>query len=719
MAANQPTTGEKCERNSPSDWREYTRPTWTIVVVLVILAVHIGLALSAASRKSVTFDELSYLATGYSYWHTGDYRLQPESGNLPQRWAAIPLLFSNVKYPTLEQPAWWFSAGPVMAMQFFYDQGNDVDMMLWRGRCMMVVLSALLGLSIFFWSRHLFGTAGAVISLTVFALSPTFLANGPLVVSDVALSFGVMVFLGCLWISMHWFSRLTLMASGIALGVLLVTKMSAVVVFPLAAALWALREWRRKPLVIHDGHATSVQSFDERLRYWGISLLSHALVALLVMWTFYGFQGRTFRHAKPGRDVIGKAYQIRGIEEEGILGAAVKLTSTLHVVPQPYLQGFSKIVRRTKTRRAFLNGEYRRTGWKSFFPYCFLHKTPWPIFVLIAAAVGTQLWKTQKRPIAEGENDHESTNTECERNSLRRMAYHGAPLWAFFVLYWMIAITSNINIGHRHLMPTYPILFVFLGAVGYWFRPWRWMATVPTLAILAWLSVETLTAWPHYLAYYNPSAGGPSNAYRHLVDSSLDWGQDLRGLKRWLDDEATRQNKQDISNRVYISYFGTGKRAYYGIEGHFLPSFAIWPDEELQFRQLQGGTYCISATMLQSIYLSPFGRWNDRYEAEYHELLNSIPKFQQWQNQNDFLDNTPTARKQRATLKRFLELRFCRLCAFLRQREPDDRIGYSIHIYRLTDADVAQALNGPPAELDIVSPDPGEDLLNFGVSKTQ
>ena len=65
--------------------------------------------------------------------------------------------------------------------------------------------------------------------------------------------------------------------------------------------------------------------------------------------------------------------------------------------------------------------------------------------------------------------------------------------------------------------------------------------------------------YPHYLAYFNWIAGGPVNGYKHLVHSSLDWGQDLPGLKRWL-------NEHDLDSTgktpVYLAYFGKAKPAY-------------------------------------------------------------------------------------------------------------------------------------------------------------
>jgi hypothetical protein len=50
-------------------------------------------------------------------------------------------------------------------------------------------------------------------------------------------------------------------------------------------------------------------------------------------------------------------------------------------------------------------------------------------------------------------------------------------------------------------------------------------------------------------------------------------------------------------------------------------------------------------------------------------------------------------------LERFEEYRFGRLSAYLRQREPDDEINYSILVYRLTEAEITRALEGPPPEL--------------------
>src|SRR6185369_10959616 len=82
---------------------------------------------------------------------------------------------------------------------------------------------------------------------------------------------------------------------------------------------------------------------------------------------------------------------------------------------------------------------------------------------------------------------------------------------------------------------------------------WRKAAGAATLLLLGWHVFESIAIRPDYLAYFNELAGGPSEGYRHLADSSLDWGQDLPALKQWLDGERLQRG----DGNVYLSYFGT------------------------------------------------------------------------------------------------------------------------------------------------------------------
>ncbi len=157
-----------------------------------------------------------------------------------------------------------------------------------------------------------------------------------------------------------------------------------------------------------------------------------------------------------------------------------------------------------------------------------------------------------------------------------------------------------------------------------------------------------------------------------MVDSSLDWGQDLPALKE-------RLGHQNSGDRVYLSYFGTGNPKYYGIEAEMLPSYIDFRPPSNHDEPWGAGLYCISATMLQSVYSYAAGHWSVPYERAYQNLLQG----KQVPNRDFYLR----------------QLRLARLCAYLRHRRPDDTAGYSILIFHLTEDDVRQALLGPPAEL--------------------
>src|SRR5262249_12936881 len=127
--------------------------TWFVpAAVVALLAWYFISAVSAVSDKSTTFDEVFHLTGGYCSWKFRDFRMQPENGNLPQRWAAIPLLFGNTHFPHLDQEFWHKSDMHEIGEQFLYGVGNDADRMMLRGRAMIALLGVALGTLLFFWT---------------------------------------------------------------------------------------------------------------------------------------------------------------------------------------------------------------------------------------------------------------------------------------------------------------------------------------------------------------------------------------------------------------------------------------------------------------------------------------------------------------------------------------------------------------------------------------
>ena len=134
-------------------------------------------------------------------------------------------------------------------------------------------------------------------------------------------------------------------------------------------------------------------------------------------------------------------------------------------------------------------------------------------------------------------------------------------------------------------------------------------------ALALWYIISSASIFPHYLAYFNELIGGPGQGYKYLVDSNLDWGQDLKGLKRYMDAHGIA--------RVWLSYFGSASPDYYGITYDYLPSYVLLNssnvyEELLRLDKLPPlrGTVAISATNLQGVLL-PFLGVNKDYFAFY------------------------------------------------------------------------------------------------------
>jgi len=168
-------------------------------------------------------------------------------------------------------------------------------------------------------------------------------------------------------------------------------------------------------------------------------------------------------------------------------------------------------------------------------------------------------------------------------------------------IYAAFTATRGLQIGYRHLLPILPFLFVAAGESGAWLWRWRRPAGKVAASVLAaWYVGGTVYYHPHHLAYFNEIAGGPTRGWHALVDSNIDWGQDLGRLKSWMDEHAVRHIK--------LSYFGSADPAYYGIDCERLPGYAA-PHPPRVTRELRpGDVVAVSVTHLQGVYLEPEDR---------------------------------------------------------------------------------------------------------------
>ena len=639
------------------------------LAVAALLALHATLALWAVAGKSTTADELIHVTGGYAYWHLDDYRLHPENGILPQRWAALPAVFMAPPFPELTgNPYWKTSEVQAVGHQFFYETGHDHFPMLMAGRAMIVLFSVATGLLIFGWSRRLFGLPGAFVSLGLFVFSPNFLAHGALATSDACMTFFFLASVGAWWRHLHDGRSRWWWLSALVFGLACVAKYSAPLLLPMMVLMAVARAWTAAPLTLLG------RTFATRGGKFGAAALSavgHGLVAMAVIWLFYGFRYSAFNPALPPADHFIRPWEVLD-QHIGLPGQVLRAFAAVHALPEAFLYGFAYVLETAQVRSAFLNGNYSTTGWPSFFPWTFALKTTLPVLAataLVAGLAGRRWWRAPAL--------------------VRPDFYRIAPLAALFAVYWAFSLTSHLNIGHRHILPTYPVLFVGAGALGAWLVSRRALPVAAAVVLVGGQVLEAARIAPHYLAYFNALGGGPENGHRHLVDSSLDWGQDLPGLKTWLDQNAD-------GAPVFLSYFGTGEPDYYGIRARRLPFVNAFKIPQPYVR-LEAGVYAISATMLEHVYSPIRGPWTLELEKEFQELRGVEPIFAAYVGDPQHraeLNRAATEAQWRRKWTRHDLLRFARLCHYLRARTPDAHVGYSVFLYRLNTAEVAAATAG-------------------------
>ena len=294
-------------------------------------------------------------------------------------------------------------------------------------------------------------------------------------------------------------------------------------------------------------------------------LVGLAVVAWAAIWAAYGF--RYAPSANPDWLFHFEAGSPFGDHVPAVARLAV--WADLHrLFPNAFSQGFLLSQIKAQARGAYLAGTINSTGWWYYFPAAFAIKTPITVLLLLLGglAITTKLW----------------------RKFLDTPVFIVLPAG----LYLGIAMTQRLNIGVRHILPLYP-LALLLGAVtlAWLLRREPRHRTLGLAAVIAMTVIEFSQIYPDPLAFFNALVGGPAHGDEYLVDSNLDWGQDLKGLKKWMD-----QHHVELMN---LCYFGTADPAYYGIEGPLLPGSGLMNPAQ---RPQLPGYVAISATNLRGVY---------------------------------------------------------------------------------------------------------------------
>lgn len=541
-------------------------------VALLLLFFLYAQLVGAATSLSATVDEGFHITSGYEYLRTGKLRLFDEHAPVAKALFAWPLFF----VPDLASPeiADGYVSGDLIAVtQATTLAYRPLDRVIVAPRLAAVLLTVILAATLCRCATSFAGPVAGLLALFLCAFDPNFLAHGSLSTTDMgatAFSFWAV------WAGVRWMQRPTRwrwFVAALLLGLAQGAKLTALLIYPalgLGVLLTTVMQWRNGASwksQLHSG-GRSKNSFALLFAFAGMVGLS-----LLVLWALYGFEVRAL---------------------PGVLGG-VPLPAASHIERWVRLQ--DNLV---YGREAFLLGQNAMHGWPQYFPVAFLVKTPLPLLFLFAALL---------------------LHIACRVSRSKLHPLH-FMFYAFPLLYALASLTSTLNIGYRHLLPTLPFLYVAVASCELRVKSCEsrianYILRFAFAFLLAWLVVGTLGIAPHYLTFFNELAGGPQNGWRFLADSNTDWGQTFKAL-------ATYQQETGLGT-VNLSAFTFYDPAAYGVE--YMPIAPMTGAPPVLPRRFnpEPGLYAISATTLDGVPLAypPTFDWF-RHRAPFAQIGNAM-----------------------------------------------------------------------------------------------
>lgn len=509
-----------------------------------LLAVMFAVMFFSSYNDTATFDEIAHIPAGYSYLTEQDIRLNPEHPPLMKDLSAVPLLFLGLNFPT-NIPQWSEKIDSRqwnMGKIFLYESGNDADQILRFARFPIILMGLLLGWLLFWWAKKQYGRHTALLALFLYILSPTFIAHSRYVTTDTAASLG---FFAAIVFFINFLKNQTnknLLYAGLALGVALLLKFSTVILAPIFIVLCLV--W-----VFVDNYSLGVSAPKKYfVVLWKTFLMG--MTALALVYVVYSYHVWHYPVALQKSDTTAILTSVTG-QKIAILLNNMSNVTVLRPLSE-YFFGVVQVIQRAGGGNSshFFHTVYSvATPW--YFPTLYAVKEHLALHVLTLVALIFSLFKIMKAPV----KGLRSTATWMKEHF-----FVVAALFFIFV-YAVQAITGNLNIGVRHIAPIIPFIYILVAKqMVSWLEGYGSVLKYSFVGAMAlWMVVNIATTAPYYLSYYNELVGGTMNGYVIATDSNYDWGQDMKRLKWWMDENGVTAS----GGKIALHYFGGGSADYY------------------------------------------------------------------------------------------------------------------------------------------------------------
>ncbi len=535
------------------------------LVLLLTMAVEVGLS---TRQQSPSWDEGDHIYSGYMNWINGEYTLNPEHPPLVKLVATLPLVPLDLKTAPrqgryFKDEAYFGGRELIFRNDPKYGGKYSSDSLLLRVHLAAMTFGLVLAGVLFLAGKEMFGATAGLITMALYVFDPSVIANAPFVTTDTgaACGFFATVYLFYRFVKQMNWKRAA--ACGLVLGLALASKHSTIVLFPLLTILGAgelAGRWKAEgklPLV------------DTRKMAVGLSIIG--AVALFVLWGIYSFRF----HMHPN----GVSMAPLDVEARPLAAPMrwfILFCAHYHLLPESYLFGLVDVQGVGEAWPTYFMGRVYAHGIWYYFPVVLAVK--WTVATLILLALGIWVFAAGKI------------------RQTREIFFLALPA----VFYLAIAMAGPLNMGERHILPIYPFVFALLGAAAAWLmkrgKPWVYLVII----LLGAHAVESLRCFPNYIPFGNALWGGPANTHKYFSDAGVDWAQQLKWTKQWLDEH----NVKECSFAYFAAPFLLPSD--YDIPCKLLPTFDTSYIQEIQVPPVVKGPILISYGDLGGY---EFGTW--------------------------------------------------------------------------------------------------------------
>ena len=472
------------------------------MLAAAVIVIHVVLLGWSGWRHSPTVDETAHLPAGLRIWATGACDLYTVNPPLVRLLAALPVHWARPQVDwrrCIIDPA--FRSEFLVGQDFVAANQSRCFWYITLARWACLPFSVLGAVVAYHWAGQLYGAKSGLMALALWCFSPAILGNAALITTDApAAACGLAAaFFFWRWLQKPGWASAIL--AGIALGLAELCKFTWLMLFILWPLLWGLKLWSAR---------------RERRGLAEAAELAMILgLAVYVINAGYGFES-SFR--KLG-DFTFVSSVMNGVPDLSVTFPDNRFRkSPLANLPVPFPANYLTGIDAQKKdfergAPSYLAGRWRTAGCWYYYLYAIVVKEPIGTFMLAGLAVVA---------------------------SLRRVALnrgHRCESVLFVPALGVLALVSSqtgMNNHSRYILPCLPFAYVWVSQTAEFLdlRSNRVYSTFLTMS-LAFFVVSSLVVFPHSLSYFNEWAGGPENGHAHLLNSNIDWGQDLLYLKSW------------------------------------------------------------------------------------------------------------------------------------------------------------------------------------------